>query len=437
MRKFLSDGRGNVAVMFAVALIPVAGAVGVALDYSYAAQLRTKMQAALDAAALTVSQEASHLTKGQLDDLAEQYFNANIGETPLQGIDLDVSASTGRVDLAAHADYPTAFTKLIGVDSLTLSVRSRAVWGTTRLRVALVLDNTGSMAEDGKMEALKSATESLLDTLQAAAQKDGDVYVSIIPFSKDVNAGSGNHGAGWIDWANWDDDNGSTERQCTNSRRNRQCTDVWVPADHRTWNGCITDRGNESGPSQDYDRKITAANASVRASLFPAEQYSLCPQEMKELSYDWDAMDDLVDDMRPVGSTNQPIGLVWGWMSLAGGGPFTAPLMDPNYSYTQVIILLSDGLNTQNRWWGNGRDPSSSVDRRMYESDGEGTCANIKAAGIVVYTVQVNTRHDPESSLLRRCASDPDKFFLLRSADQILSTFDAIGTNLSQLRLAK
>jgi hypothetical protein len=39
---------------------------------------------------------------------------------------------------------------------------SVSTWGNTRLRVALVLDNTGSMASDGKMSALKTASHNLL-----------------------------------------------------------------------------------------------------------------------------------------------------------------------------------------------------------------------------------------------------------------------------------
>jgi hypothetical protein len=39
--------------------------------------------------------------------------------------------------------------------------RGRSTWGNTRLRVALVLDDTGSMANDGKMDALKIASRNL------------------------------------------------------------------------------------------------------------------------------------------------------------------------------------------------------------------------------------------------------------------------------------
>ena len=101
--------------------------------------------------------------------------------------------------------------------------------------------------------------------------------------------------------------------------------------------------------------------------------------------------------------------------------------MDPNYQYTQAIILLSDGLNTQDRWYSN----ASSIDARQQK-----TCDNIKAAGITIYTVQVNTGGDPTSTLLQNCASDTSKFFLLTSATQIVTTFNQIGTALSNLRLA-
>ncbi len=158
---------------------------------------------------------------------------------------------------------------------------------------------------------------------------------------------------------------------------------------------------------------------------------------MKGLSYDWTAMNSLVGNMYPNGSTNQPIGLVWGWQSLVGGGPLTAPAEDSNYTYQKVIILLSDGLNTQDRWYGNGYNTSTQVDNRMYGSNGQGTCKNIKDAGITIYSVQVNTGGDPTSTLLQNCASSSDKFFLLTSADQIITTFELIGTNLTKLRLAQ
>jgi hypothetical protein len=303
----------------------------------------------------------------------------------------------------------------------------------------------------------------LLTQLQGVATNPGDVYVSIIPFSKDVNVGSANSSASWIDWSDWNANNGScsksgysTQSSCTAQfvcsksqyTSSSQCTShsgtwaaaTWTATNHTAWNGCVTDRGTSTAPgtASGYDQQVTAPVTGTVASLFPAEQYSNCSLQMKGLSYDWSSLNNLVGQMTPDGSTNQPIGLAWGWQSLVGGGPLTAPPLDPAFQYKQVIILLSDGLNTQDRWYGNGSTTNTSVDGRMYSVSGgtaAGTCANAKAAGIILYTVQVNTGGDPTSTLLKNCASDPSQFFMLTSASQIVTTFQSIGTALSNLRL--
>jgi hypothetical protein len=325
--------------------------------------------------------------------------------------------------------------------NITVSGSSNTKWGTTRLRVALVLDNTGSMADAGKITALKSATKNLLTQLQGAASQNGDVYVSIIPFSKDVNVGSSNYNADWIDWDDWEGANGgwqNTSSCNSRSRRGRsRCNyaQTWGSANHNTWNGCITDR------DQDYDQNVTAPNpadanlpSGQASTLYPAEQYGQCPLQMMGLNYDWTSMNSLVDQMYPNGNTNQPIGLVWGWLSLVGGGPLSVPAKDPNYTYQDVIILMSDGLNTADRWY----QSQTPVDNRMYQTgNGSGTCANIKAAGITIYTLHVNTDGDPMSTLLQNCASGPDKFWMVTSASGIATVFNQIGTNLTKLRVAK
>ena len=84
------------------------------------------------------------------------------------------------------------------------------------------------------------------------------------------------------------------------------------------------------------------------------------------LSYDWTALSAKIDAMQPNGNTNQAIGLQMGWQTLTAS-PFTIPAMDPNYKYQQVIILLTDGLNTQDRWY----TSQSSIDTRQQK-----TCDN-------------------------------------------------------------
>jgi Flp pilus assembly protein TadG len=440
LSRFLKDRRGGVAPMFALTLIPIIGFTGAAIDYSRANAIRTKMQAAADATSLAMSKLAPTLTQSQLQSQATAYFNALLGSVDATNVSVTPNFTTAggsQLTITVSGTMATSFMKAAGYNSLNIGTSSTVKWGNSRLRVALVLDNTGSMADDGKIGALKTATNNLLNQLKAAATNNGDVYVSIIPFVKDVNVDPSNYNANWIDWTDWNAQNGS----CSNgngwswgwgwgSNTQSNCSGTWTAANHNTWNGCVVDRGDSNAPnSGNYDTNVTAPTTGNPATLFAAEQYGSCPQAIKPLSYDWSGMTTLVNNMSPAGNTNQAIGLAHGWMSLVGGGPYgTVPAMDPNYQYSQIIILLTDGLNTQDRWY----PVQSSIDARQ-----QMTCSNIKAAGITLYTIQVNTGGDPTSTLLQNCASKPANFFLLTSASQIVTTFNQIGTNLSQLRISR
>ena len=140
------------------------------------------------------------------------------------------------------------------------------------------------------------------------------------------------------------------------------------------------------------------------SSLYPAEQYSACPQAVKALSYDWTAMNTLVDNMSPNGNTNQAIGLQLGWMSLVGGGPFpTSPAWIRTTSTQQVIILLTDGLNTQDRWYTDQSsiDTTQADDLRQHQGRRHRVCTR--------------SRSTPAAIRPRRCCrtapAAPDKFY--------------------------
>ena len=422
LARFWNNRRGSVAPLAGLILVPLIAGVGAAVDYSRANAARADFQAALDSTALALSKQAETDSSADLQTAATTMFNAVFHRSDVQNVVVNAAYSStagSQLTLTGSASIPADFFKFLGVENIKFSASSTSTWGNTRLRVALVLDNTGSMSRDDKMTALKTASQNLLSQLQKAATGPDDVYVSIIPFNKDVNVGASNVSASWVSWDLWNAANGT----CSNSWYHSQgsCTSngaSWTVADHSTWNGCLTDR------DQNFDTTNDAATAG--STLYPTEQYSSCPAELMGLSNDWTALSNKIDDMQPNGNTNQAIGLQMGWQSLTAS-PFTIPPMDPNYHYTQAIILLSDGLNTQDRWYNN----ASSIDARQ-----QTTCDNIKAAGITIYTVQVDTSGDPVSTLLQNCASDPGKFFLLTSSTQIVTPINHIGTALTNLRLS-
>jgi Flp pilus assembly protein TadG len=236
--RFAAAREGNIAVLFAIALVPIIGLVGAAIDYSRAVKARTSMQAAIDSAALMMSKD---LTQGTLqasditDTTATKYFKAlytdPLANDPSASIHVSInytpatSSAAATIVLSASGSVPTQFIRVLSrmlstlqnpggpalansttFDNLGFNATSTTTWGNVKMRVALALDNTGSMAQDGKITALRNAVAGsggLIDQLSALSKTNGDVYISVIPFAKTVNVGSSNSGQSWIDWTDW------------------------------------------------------------------------------------------------------------------------------------------------------------------------------------------------------------------------------------------
>ena len=76
--RFIEADQGNIAVIFAIALVPILGFVGAAIDYTRANSARSSMQAALDSTALMLSKDLSEgtITTSQITTKATAYFTA-------------------------------------------------------------------------------------------------------------------------------------------------------------------------------------------------------------------------------------------------------------------------------------------------------------------------------------------------------------------------
>ncbi len=443
---FSRSEAGNIAVLFAIAAVPIIAFVGAAIDYTRANSARSSMQAALDSTALMLGKDLTDgtITPAQVSAKATAYFNALYTNTDAKSVVVGATytAATGSgstVLLSGSGIINTDFMRVAGFPTLGFDTTSTAGWGNVRMRVAMVLDNTGSMAQDGKMPALQTAAKALIDQLSALVKNPGDVYISVVPFAKDVNFGTSYANQTYMDWSSWDTTNG-TLGSCSKSTYTSKSTcesnsKVWTP-DHSKWTGCVTDR------TQDYDIQNTAPTAGNAPTMVVPEEYvsgstkycktgsSTYLEPVVPLTTDWAGLKAAIGSMMPTGNTNQSIGLAWGWLTLGAGAPFNAAAKDPNYTYKEAIILLSDGLNTQNRWSSN----AAQIDARQAL-----LCANAKKANITIYTIQLNTGTpgDPTSTVLQNCASGVDKFYLVKSANQTLTVFNSIGTSLSKLRVTK
>ncbi len=421
LARFWRNRDGGVAPFLALAAIPLMGFTGAAIDYSRASSARTAMQAALDATALNLSKTAQGQTGDQIQGQAQQIFNALFIRPEVQDVSIQTTLSSPQqgnfvLQISGSGTVKTLFSKVIGHSQVSFSSKSEVLWGIKKLNLALALDNTGSMSSNGKMTALKTAAHNLIDTLKAAEKQTGDIKVSIVPFAVDVNVGADKVDATWIDWEHWEARNGT----CTKSYNSKSYCEnnggIWTPKEHSVWNGCVNDRDQNN----DVMNTPTGAGAATR---YRAHQASACPTAMTALSTDWSSMHTKIDAMTPSGNTNVTIGLQMAWQTLSNNEPFNAPAPAPDLD--KVIILLTDGQNTQNRW----TSSTSTIDARTQKA-----CENAKAANVKLYTVRVI---DGNATLLKNCATKPDMYYDVDQADELNGVFSSIAQNLANLRIAK
>jgi len=488
---FRRSDSANIAMIFALSLVPITLAAGAGLDLARGMVVRSQMMSALDAASLAVGASPG-LSQSQMQTLAQQYFNANYRLDSSFGTPgpVTVTVTGQQIQVSSTDTMPTTLMNVLGMSNFNVGGTSTVVWGQQKLWVSLVLDNTGSMSQTdssglSKISALKTASHNLLTMLQNAAglAGAGSVQVAVVPFARDVKVGTSILGANYLSWTDWsaaptptpsssigpgsncpytDNSNGfhcqstptngsSNVLQIPNSgtysgyicpsgntqgRYYNGCwtsssngfggySHSWVVNAKSTWKGCVTDR------NQDYDTMNTVPAAATPNTMLVADNSPSCASAaILALGYNWTTLSSEIDNMVANGSTNQTIGLAWGWQMQTQGVPFSPPALPANTQ--QVVILLSDGLNTQDRWYGNGVDQSTGVDNRMAAA-----CTNVKAAHIIVYAVFVDLNGTQgNSTVLQNCASDSSKYFDLTNSNQIITTFQAIGQQITNLRIS-
>jgi Flp pilus assembly protein TadG len=393
-RAFGADRRGNVTLIFALSIIPLFGAVAVAVDYSRGNSARTAMQAVLDTTTLMISKEALDIASVQVQTKAQTYFNSQFTRTDVRGLKLTFTLTTnGSGDFTvvgqATAKMDTAIATVLGIRKLDLKAESQVRWGFKGIELALALDNTGSMAAKNKMVELKAAVKLLLAALKKNSRVPGDIKIAIVPFTTVVNVGTEYADAAWI----------SYDSKITKSN----------------WQGCVADR------DQPNDVRDTPPGSS--ATNFPVAD---CGGLVKALplTTDWTALEAMVDTMNPAGMTNVTIGMTWGWHALTANEPFTqGSAARPDVD--KVMILLTDGLNTANRFTTN----PAQIDSRTAT-----VCDNIKKANIKLYTVRVI---EGNLDLLKGCASAPNMFYDVTVSSQLKDVFTSIAASLSGARLSK
>ncbi len=199
VKSFICSRRGNIAISFALAIIPLIIATGTAIDLSRALIVHNRLSAALDAAGLAVGR-AVNLTEQESKNLAQAFFNANYPASAL-GVPgpVTVTISGDTVTLSTVATVPTTFMQIAGFDKLDVAATSTVTREATGLELALVLDTTGSMSSNNKMGTLKTAATDLVNTLFGSSVYPENLKIGIVPFAEAVRLDTTTLDLNWID----------------------------------------------------------------------------------------------------------------------------------------------------------------------------------------------------------------------------------------------
>jgi Flp pilus assembly protein TadG len=178
-----TDERGGVAILFALALIPLVGFTGAALDYSRATRVRTILQAALDGAVMETARTSSGLPQTTQQQAIKSYVESRLGKADLSNLAVEITAGNGSLQASASGGVPTTITSLLGFKSMPITASAEATWGIQKIEIALVLDNTGSMSEvlgsQTKIQSLITASNNFIDSMKNISGSQGNMQIGL------------------------------------------------------------------------------------------------------------------------------------------------------------------------------------------------------------------------------------------------------------------
>ena len=467
IKKFSKSTTGSVGVTLAIAAIPLFMAAGVALDFMRGSQATSKLQAAVDSAALAAAHE-DDLNDSELAQYVKKYLTANGAENILDEVgEIKVTRVSGKqLRVSAKGKIKTTLMKIAGFNTMDIGAVSVINSDFGNLEVALVLDNTWSMSAGGKMASLKNAAHTLVNELYDNKGDGVDLKTGLVPFAQYVNIGMGNRNAIWADVpADWDEVrhyNGYWYRpvirtyNCRNVQRTgyrdgvpytytaRTCDHDYGPREwqpggtwvkrHR-WHGCV---GSRAHP-------LNAKDVSPGIQI-PGLLDVNCPRPFTQLTDNRATISAEIDRMTATGNqTYIPAGLMWGWRLLSSDVPITDGVSKADMkarNYTKAIVLMTDGKNTRSKNNSNAKHNKTDNGRDANTLTAE-ICANIKAetsdekTRIKIYTVTFEVTDTSIKNLMRNCATNPSYYFDADDGAALARAFKDIATSLTTLYISK
>ncbi len=420
---YLRQSAGALSVAFAITMPVVIGAAGVAVDLSMANMVKQRLSSAIDAAALAAAASVGGSSTSAITAKVQQFFYQNY---PLDKIgttyDLVVTVSGDDITVSAKSKYDTTFARFLGVDELIVSAKTTVTREILGLEVAMVLDVTGSMSTNNNIGTLKTAATNFLNTLCSNSTCSSLIKIGIVPFANAVNVGP--YGLG-------KNPSGSTyDTAFVNNPSNK----TFNQSSSTQWWGCILERSSpEDTQNSGTNWKWNMYTNSSRSGI----NYGCNKSYLLPLTNVYGTIKSKINSLAASGNTLSNIGMVWGYRLLSPEAPFREGSAWGDVAVKKVAILMTDGDNNiGNAYSAYGEWSVLKLSDRNLDTKLATTCENMKNDGITVYTITFTSGIDNTSKgYFKDCASSADKYYDAPSQENLLSAFEQIARELSNIHI--
>lgn len=424
------DKSGHVAVIAALAIIPILTVAGFAIDFQLVSTKKVQVQYAMDAAVIAGARSMQDgATQQDIQETIQDYIAALalIEGASMTCNTVDVTFSEGNQDITASVlcTQPTTLSAVVGKETLDFRVNSTSTYGIGKLDVAFIFDSSGSMS-GSRLASLKSA--SALAVQELLPDGSEDIRIAMAAYNDMVNAGA--YFEDVVEsteiysytsyWYSWNNDTGDCWYNSAYAHdRPWECDeDVYEEVDHT----CVYER--------EGDEAFTVAAPGDDAWLEVAVD-DCPPSEPLPLTDDKDVLLDYIDDLTADGGTAGHQGVAWGGYLLAPEWSDIWPAESEPLAYDEpdsakAIILMTDGAFNRQNAPGQGNSVQQAED----------LCDEIKETGIVIYSVAFQAPSSAEA-VLEYCASGPEFFFDPASGQELEDDYRAIATSISDLRISQ
>lgn len=440
-------------------MLAVIMAGGLAVESARFHNARDVIQQNLDATLLHVA-KLKNSEDGEFDaqQAAQEHMAKLKRYSQIGGGEIAVSLTepkAGHMKAEALATMPSIFGRFFGHSGIGVKVASEVELGESPVEVALVLDNTGSMA-GAKLDALKSAATSLIDIAYEPENAEDNVKIGIVPFAQYVNVGMTNRNAPWMDVPV--DYSTNLPEVCysvtpvtgtSNCRTENQTymvdgapttasvqvcdyqygppeTQCYTPVDSSTWYGCA---GSRSYPLDTLDDDYSTP--------IPGVPNASCPSEITPLTNDPASLKSDVSNMVATGDTYIPSGLIWGMRVLSKIAPYEEAKgkteLVKGQKVRKIMVLMTDGLNSLSPTY----PAHNGSDMALSNSLTAEICTNAKAQGIEVFTVAFDVADETIKNVLQGCASSGSKYFDASDSADLEESFREIAQEFNPLRITR